>query len=128
MPAYSPLTHLLYVANSGPDRDPSFHGMVALGESSECRLRPAWQKSVGPNGTTTVSTPTVAGGVVYYGDGAGSRLFAFDAATGRRLWTSGHTLHGAVFAAPVVVRGRLYASTWRGIASGELVAFGTGSG
>ena len=77
----------------------------------------------GPNGRTTVSTPSVAGGVVYYGDGHGARLFAFDAATGRKLWNSGATLHGPVFAAPTITNGRLYVAAWNGT-SGELVAFG----
>jgi outer membrane protein assembly factor BamB len=128
MPAYSPATRLLYVANSGPDRDPFLHGLVALHENSECRLRPAWQRVQGPNGKTSVSTPTVAGGVVYYGDGLRGRVFAFDAATGRRLWNSEESLRGPVFAAPVVARGRLYVSAWKGASGGEVVAFGTGKG
>jgi len=72
----------------------------------------------------TVSSPTVANGVVYFGTGAGGRVFAFDAATGRGLWNSGRSLRGAVFAPPIVVDGMVFVVSWIGSGAGEVVAFG----
>jgi outer membrane protein assembly factor BamB len=74
--------------------------------------------TVGP-GFSSVSSPTVANGVVYYGDGRGSQEFAFNAATGAQLWSSGSTT-GQLFAAPMVANGTLF------VAAGDnhLYAFG----
>ena len=58
------------------------------------------------------STPTVANGVVYYGDGFGPRVHAVNATTGQALWSSGAELTRAVFAAPVVANGQLYVAAW----------------
>jgi outer membrane protein assembly factor BamB len=59
-----------------------------------------------------VSTPTVAGGVVFYGDGTGDTVKAFDERTGTLLWSSRRALHGPIFAAPVVADRFLYAVCW----------------
>ena len=123
VPAYSPVTGLVYVSNPGPDALHFAHGMVALRPGPDCRLRLAWQRRV-PTGTMTVSSPTVANGVVYFGTGGGDRVFAFDAATGRALWDSGSSMRGAVFAPPVVVDGMVFAASWIGPKTGEVVAFG----
>jgi outer membrane protein assembly factor BamB len=123
-PAFDKETGMLYVSDPGPDRDPFVHGMLALREDASCRLTEAWNQEAGPDGTTTLSTPTVAGGVVYYGDGRGETVRAFDAVTGGPLWDSGTTFTGPVFAAPVVVNGRLYVVSWNDTGGSTLTMFG----
>ena len=85
--------------------------MIALRVTPQCKLKLAWQKTVGPD-QTSVSPPVVANGVVYYGDGIGDRVFAFDATTGQQLWTSGTAFDGPIFAAPTVADGRLFVGSW----------------
>jgi outer membrane protein assembly factor BamB len=60
----------------------------------------------------------VANGVVYYGTGAGNDVVALNARTGRRL--RGLSVHGAIFNAPSVVNGAVYAGSWHG----RLYSFG----
>jgi outer membrane protein assembly factor BamB len=112
IPAYSPVTDMLYIGNSSDSDDPTYeHGMVALRVRKDCSLSLSWQKVVGPN-MVSVSPPTVANGVVYYGDGPGRTEFAFDAATGTQLWNSASTIGGDLYAAPTVVNGRLLVASW----------------
>ncbi len=120
IPAWSDTTHLLYIGNSSDSNSGEFmHGMVALAVDANCQLSLAWQVTIGPN-FASVSPPTVAGGVVYYGDGPGKRLLAFNAVTGRRLWSSGSTIQGPIYGAPMVVNGRVFVGAW----DGKLYAFG----
>jgi outer membrane protein assembly factor BamB len=120
IPAYSSQTQMLYLSNSSDSNVGTYkHGMVALKVQPDCSLRLAWQVTVGPN-FSSVSPPTVANGVVYYGDGPGDQLLAFDAATGAQLWNSGTTIAGPVFATPMVANGKLYAGSW----DHKLYAFG----
>jgi len=120
IPAWSDTTHLLYISNSSDSNSAQTkHGMVALSVGANCNLRLAWQTTVGPN-FASVSPPTVAGGVVYYGDGPGSQLLAFDAVTGTQLWSSQSTITGAIYGAPIVVNGRVFVGAW----DGKLYAFG----
>lgn len=112
IPAWDPRTNLLYVGNpadspTGPFR----HGMVALKAGPGCKLSLAWQRGEGIN-DESVSPPTVANGVVYYGDGPGNKELAFDAATGKQLWSSGTTIGEALFAAPTVINGKVFAAGW----------------
>jgi outer membrane protein assembly factor BamB len=119
LPAWDPATKMLYVSNSTDSTGgPYLHGMVALKAAADCSLSLAWQTPVGPS-FTSVSSPTVANGVVYYGDGKGSQELAFDAATGTQLWSSGTTT-GQLFAAPTVANGELFAASW----DDHLYAFG----
>jgi outer membrane protein assembly factor BamB len=92
--------------------------MVALREGADCRLALAWQKTVGPD-PSVVSVPVLANGVVYYGDGTGGQVLAFDATTGNALWSSPQ-FAGPIFAEPIVVNGHVYAGAW----DQELHAFG----
>jgi outer membrane protein assembly factor BamB len=120
IPAWSDTTHLLYISNSSDSSSTNAkHGMLAFAVNTNCKLHPAWQTTVGPN-FASVSPPTVAGGVVYYGDGPDSQLLALDAATGIQLWSSGSTIGGAIYAAPTVVNGRVFVGAW----DGKLYAFG----
>ncbi len=112
IPAFSPVTNLIYIGNSSDSNQGTYkHGMVALKTGSDCRLSLAWQQTVGPN-YDSMSPPTVANGVVYYGDGGGNTEFAFDAATGTPLWNSGATIGGRLVAAPTVVNGQLLIPAW----------------
>ncbi len=120
VPAWSDTTHLLYISNSSDSNSAQTkHGMVALSVGANCNLRLAWQTTVGPN-FASVSPPTVAGGVVYYGDGPGSQLLAFDAVTGTQLWSSQSIIAGAIYGAPMVVNGQVFVGAW----DGKLYAFG----
>ncbi len=120
VPAWSEKTHMLYVSNSSNSNSAETrHGMVAFSVDAKGKLHLAWQRTVGPN-PGLVSTPVVAGGVVYYGDGIGSQLLAFDATNGTLLWSSGSTIQGGIFGAPMVVNGRVFVGGW----NGKLYAFG----
>lgn len=118
MPAYSASRHVLYVASSS-DSAPYTRGLVAFTVGADCKLTDRWNKTLGPN-KTPMSPPTVANGVVYFGDGYGGTEHALDATTGQVLWSSGNDLGGSVYAAPIVVNGKLLVGTW----GGRLVAFG----
>jgi len=118
-PAWSAATKMMYVSNSSDSSSGSYrHGMVALREGADCRLALAWQKTVGPD-PSVVSVPVLANGVVYYGDGTGGQVLAFDATTGNALWSSPQ-FAGPIFAEPIVVNGHVYAGAW----DQELHAFG----
>ena len=122
IPAWSPQTNMLYISNNSDSNTGTyFHGLVALHAGSDCQLSLAWQQTVGPN-YTSVSPPTVANGVVYYGDGYGNTERAFNAATGAQLWSSGSTIGGGLYAAPIVVNGMLLVPSW----DGKLYAFTPG--
>lgn len=118
IPAWDPQTQMLYISNSS-DSAPYVHGVVALQAHTNCTLSLAWQQSVGPN-FQSVSPPTVAGGIVYYGDGIGNTEYAFNAATGAPVWNSGTTIAGGLFAAPLVANGQLVVPAW----DHKLYAFG----
>jgi outer membrane protein assembly factor BamB len=118
IPAWDPETQMLYIGNSSDSATYS-HGMVALQAHSDCSLSLAWQHPAGAN-LTSVSPPTVAGGVVYYGDGPGGTEYAFDAATGAELWNSGATISFGTFATPMVANGELFVPSW----NNHLYAFG----
>ena len=115
LPAFWPEDDILFVANptSPPDQNYT-HGMIAFKITDNCRLKLAWQTTAGRNDSVT-STPTIANGVVYYGDGMGAQIHAFDARKGKQLWSSAPAdIGGPVFAAPVVVNGTVLAGAWDG--------------
>lgn len=117
-PAYDPATRTLYIAGSGDGAVP--HGMIARRFGSNCLSSPLWNTQAGP-AASAVSTPTVANGVVYYADGSGRTVHAFDAASGTELWHSPDgSITGEVFSAPLVLDGRVYVSS----RDGTLHAFG----
>jgi outer membrane protein assembly factor BamB len=118
VPAYSASLRMLFVANSS-DSPGYTRGMVALKVGTDCQLTKVWNQTVGPNKTPT-SPPTVANGVVYYGDGGGGTEYAFNASTGALLWNSGTQIAGSIYAAPTVVNGVLLVGAWNGV----LYAFG----
>jgi len=109
---------MVYVANPLP-RGRFKRGIVAFHVTGACRLALAWQAK-GPGKLT--SSPTLADGVLYYGTGTGGKLVAHKATTGRRLWTSGGVVQGAIYNAPAVIAGMVYVGSW----DGRLYAFGGG--
>ena len=115
--AYWPATSTVYVSNPVA-RGGYRQGIVAFRVTARCRLAFEWSASHGPQGID--STPTVAAGVVYFGNGYGNEAVAFDARTGHLLWTSGRSLTGHAFAAPTVVNGKVYVTSY----GGYLLAFG----
>lgn len=126
IPAWDPVSHMVYVADSSSSTDPNTNvhyseGLIAF-HVANCMLkpRPAWLAPTDPGGWVSMGPPTVADGVVYYGDGFGDTLFAYDAATGAHLWNSGSTIAGGIWSAPLVANGRLYTGSW----DGHLYAFG----
>jgi outer membrane protein assembly factor BamB len=107
---------MVYVTNPS-ERGSYKPGMLAFRVTDKCRLAFAWR---GKGSEGIASSPTVANGVVYYGTGFSDKVIAFDARTGKRLWTSGSKLRGHIVNAPSVVGGVVYAGDW----SGRLHAFG----
>ncbi|TAM73561.1 hypothetical protein EPN44_13555 [bacterium] len=127
LPAFSPVTNMLYVGV--PSDSPSgtyLHGLAALQiDSATCTLRLGWQQTFGPNASTLPydsprSPPSVANGVVYAGDGTGRHVWAFSAQSGQHLWDSGSTITGQTFTQPVVDGGHLFVSSY----GGTIYAFG----
>jgi outer membrane protein assembly factor BamB len=98
--AYWPKTATIFVSDP-LDQGQYRHGVVAFHVTGSCRLSYDWSVTDGPEGDD--STPTVAGGVAFFGNGSGHQAIAFNARTGRRLWNSGRAIRTAVLAAPTVV-------------------------
>ncbi len=110
VPAWDPKTNMLYMSNAADSDNGQFHhGLVALHADMNCHLSLAWQRPV-PSDGEALSPPTVANGVVYFGNGDGLTEFAFDARTGRHLWTS--PAIGGLFSAPTVVNGMVLVPSW----------------
>lgn len=117
-PAYDPATQTMFIAS--PADGPLPHGMLARRFGANCATTPVWNTPAGP-ALSPVSTPTIADGVVYYADGTGRTVHAFDTSTGAQLWSSpAGTFTGDTFSAPVVFDGKVYVSS-RG---GTVHAFG----
>lgn len=117
-PAYDPATQTMFIAS--PADGPLPHGMLARRFGANCATTPLWNTAAGP-ALSPVSTPTIANGVVYYADGTGRTVHAFDTSTGAQLWSSPTgTFTGDTFSAPVVFDGKVYVSS-RG---GTVHAFG----
>jgi hypothetical protein len=114
--AYWPRSPTIFVSNP-LDRGQYRHGIVAFGVTGGCRLSYEWSASSGPQEVN--SSPTVAGGVVFYGlsGGFGAHVLALDAHSGRVLWDSGHAIRTSVFAAPTVVNDKVYVSSVGGYVS-----------
>jgi outer membrane protein assembly factor BamB len=112
--AYWPKGRMIYVSNSRK-RGRYAAGIVAFRVNGRCKLSFAWSAK-GPS--VLKSSPTVANGVVYYGTGPGNDVVVLDALTGKHL--NRLDVHGAIFNAPSVVNGAVYAASWHG----RLYAFG----
>jgi outer membrane protein assembly factor BamB len=116
-PAYWAAGRMLFVSDVGPGVAGIAGGIVALNVQTDCTLSVAWSATLGGN-TQPDSTPTVADGVVYVGEGNGGAVHAYDARTGAVLWTRAGTA-GATYAAPMVADGRLFTGSWNGFGSSD---------
>ncbi len=134
VPAYWEAGRKLFVSTAGPGFGGVAGGMIALNIGADCTLTPAWSRQVGqaPTGGGVgypPSTPTVANGVVFVGEGLSAKVRSFNATTGTPLWDSAG-LGAGVFAAPIVAKGTLYAATWNGFFDsglGSVYAFRPGA-
>ncbi len=130
VPAYWAEGRMVFVADAGPGVPGIAAGVVALTVRNDCTLQVAWSQPIGGN-TQPNSTPTIANGVVYVGEGNGGRVHAYNALTGAPLWDSGANAAGATYAAPIVADGKVFAASWDGFAqssAGTLRAFAVGAG
>jgi DNA-binding beta-propeller fold protein YncE len=90
-PAYDPETGYVYVGL--PSTESIYHpGMAAFSMASNCTLNPTpvWSAKFGPEGDSRTPAPrspiSIANGVVYISNYTGETEYAFDAATGAKLW------------------------------------------
>lgn len=103
---------------------PVFHEgrvFVTVGGDLFWGKREAWLKCIDAAGPSelwsyplarhSISTPAVAGGLVFVAD-VGRLLHCVDAATGKPLWTQ--DLDGEVWASPLVADGKVYLGTRKG--------------
>ena len=112
VPAWNPVTGMVYVSSpTDLTGGPYQHGLLAFSVGEDCMLHLAWQQTQGMNGFV-VSSPTIANGVVYYGDGPGSEVLALSAVTGDVLWRSADVITAGIWGTPIVVNGRLYVGAW----------------
>jgi outer membrane protein assembly factor BamB len=123
-PAYDPARGLLVVDDPTDSNTGTYkHGAVALRIGAGCSLSLAWQWTVGRSVTGADNPsipPTVANGVVYLVRSIESTAYAFDAESGRQLWSSRRSITGGIFASPIVANGQLLVAGF----DGKLRAFG----
>jgi outer membrane protein assembly factor BamB len=117
-PAYWAAGRMLFVSDVGTGVGSVAGGIVGLSILGDCTLQVAWSKSLGGN-TLPDSTPTVANGVVYVGEGNGGAVHAYDGQSGAQLWSSGAFGSSATFAAPIVADGKLIFGSWNGQTAGD---------
>jgi outer membrane protein assembly factor BamB len=132
VPAYWPGGRMLFVTDAGPGVTGIAGGIVAFSvlQAPACTLQVAWSAAL-PNLGYAMSSPTVAGGVVFVGEGASGRMHAFNATTGAELWNSGAIITGGTYAAPSVAGGKLFVGSWNGQNgpdTGTVRAFAPGTG
>jgi outer membrane protein assembly factor BamB len=112
--SYDPAARRLFVGNRSTSADGRYrNGLLAFRIRSDCTLRLSWQRTLGTAGL--IASPVSANGVVYFGDGHDHQLFAFDIATHKKLWTSGNTFMSTIQTEPIVVGGRVYLTTGKGL-------------
>jgi outer membrane protein assembly factor BamB len=122
VPAYWQAGNKVFISDVGPGVSGVAGGVVALNVTASCILQVAWSTSLGGS-TQPDSTPTVANGVVFVGEGATGMVHAYDAQTGVQLWNSGSTPYSAAatYAAPIVAQGSLYVGSWSNFSGGGQV-------
>jgi outer membrane protein assembly factor BamB len=117
LPAFDPVLNRLYVVSpSGSGSNGVYkHGLIALSIGSNCSVNatPVWQALVGinsPNFNPAIP-PVAANGVVYYADGMGNDVYAFNATNGATLFHDHYTPAQSGegnFASPSVVNGQVF--------------------
>ncbi len=121
VPAYDAPDNMLFITDAGPGVAGVSAGIVGLIVTASCTLQVAWSKPLSGSDFPN-STPTVANGVVYVGEGNTGKIHAFNTLTGVELWKSG-TGYGAAstFGAPTVAGGHVYAGSWTSYTRGGIV-------
>ena len=109
MPAYDPTLNRLYIV-APKDSPTKFNtaGLLALAISGTCSVSVAGTSHPSNARFGPSIPPVVANGVVYYTDGAGSHVYAVEAANPANLLWSTSSIPGGIFASPMVVNGQLY--------------------
>jgi outer membrane protein assembly factor BamB len=122
VPAYWTSGNMLFVTDAGPGINGVLAGVVGLSVTSSCTLQVAWSNTLGGSGSPN-STPTVANGVVFVGEGLTGEVHAYDSASGTELWNSGNTAYtaAATYAAPIVAQGNVYVGSWSNFSGGGQV-------
>lgn len=117
VPAFDPATNYVYVGLPATEGDYK-PGMAAFGiESSNCTLnpKPVWSARFEPDASkiSYLQTPrspiSIANGVVYIANHNRKTEFAFDAATGAKLWTTTLSNNGDI--GTVIADGVVYVSS-----------------
>jgi hypothetical protein len=106
VPSYDPVTNYVYVGL--PDSQGIYlPGIGAFSITAACTLNPtpAWNGTFGASKDQR-SPITIANGVVYVGAYNENTVYAFDAASGVRLWSASLSNSGQI--APVILNGHLY--------------------
>jgi outer membrane protein assembly factor BamB len=122
VPAYWQAGNKVFISDVGPGVSGVTGGIVGLNVTASCTLQVAWSTSLG-GATQPDSTPTVANGVVFVGEGATGMVHAYDAQSGVQLWNSGSTPYSAAatYAAPIVAQGSVYVGSWSNFSGGGQV-------
>jgi len=131
-PVYNPALNILYVTASNDvlanrssypnatDFPSVSRGLQAYTVAANCTLQLLWHSSyniVQTDREVPYTTPVVAGSVVYFGSGDKGGLYAVQAANGTLLWS--YTVPGAVFGAPTVMHGKLFAASYTSYQGGQ---------
>ena len=125
VPAYSPTANMLFITDAGPGVTGVSAGIVGMNVTASCTLQVAWSHPLSGNDFPN-STPTIANGLVYVGEGSTGIVHAYNAQTGTELWNSGTQIKSAsTFAAPTIANGTVYVGSWTAYTGGGVVgAFG----
>ncbi len=118
VPAWWSAGKMVFVSDGGPGISGVAAGVVGLDVQADCTLKVHWSAAIGGNGQPN-STPTIANGVVFAGEGNGGAVHAFSAATGATLWTATPPGAAATYAAPSVADGKLFVGSWNGFTAGS---------
>jgi hypothetical protein len=118
VPAYWAAGNTVFVTDAGPGVTGIAGGVVALAVQPNCTLQPAWSVALGANGQPN-STPTIANGVVFAGEGNGGLVHAYNAQTGASLWSGKAAAAKATYGAPTVADGKVFAGSWNGFTSAD---------
>jgi outer membrane protein assembly factor BamB len=114
--AYSPADHRIYMGNSADSADGVYkRGLLAFRVGTDCKLRLSWNRRYKIRGPS--ASPVSANGVLYWGNGSGDTLTAFDLATRRPIWSQ--SFDDGPMTEPIVVGGHVYVSV-----GDSLYAFG----
>lgn len=121
VPAYSAADNMLFVTTAGAGFGGVAAGVVGLNITSSCNLQVGWSIPLGGSDMPN-STPTVANGIVFVGEGKTGIVHAYNATTGAQLWQSSAQFGAAsTYTAPIVAGGKIYTGSWKTVTGGGIV-------